>query len=242
MAFSPDGSELCVVGYGKSIEVWDLSRFVRKRSIQTGSTTFDRFREPRVVQVVYSADGESVIVAEGGIPRRYRVATGELLNEYLVSRVTESNTRSLAMAEDGSLLASLHSRDIRIWDPDTGELAKEISLKGYAEDRRDLQVAGNGSLVSACVDGEALIWDTTTGRIIYRLPGSVMELSTDGRTAITGTDDGAVRIWDVKSQAELHSLFFEGPIRSVSVGSDGSLLIVEVDGAVHLFDAVAESP
>ena len=74
----------------------------------------------------------------------------------------------------------------------------------------------------------------------FQIPGrgfSALALTSDGRWAVSGSDDGAVRLWDLQGQ-ESRELGRHGSwVRSVALTSDGRWAVSgSDDGAVRLWD------
>src|SRR5262249_8912183 len=64
-----------------------------------------------------------------------------------------------------------------------------------------------------------------------------LAFSPDGKTLATGSDDKSVRLWDVPSGKELHSLTHEGTITGVGFGAKGEALLVRAsDGSLNRWD------
>jgi serine-threonine kinase receptor-associated protein len=64
-------------------------------------------------------------------------------------------------------------------------------------------------------------------------------LATDeptGQQLLTGSDDKSLRTWDVRTLAETRRIDFDGPVNSVEVSADGSVLTVAAGSTVHFLE------
>jgi WD40 repeat protein len=68
-------------------------------------------------------------------------------------------------------------------------------------------------------------WDCRTGKEIARLSGhgsavTCVAASGDGRLAVTGSEDGGVRVWSVSTGTELAAFQADAPIQACSATAD----------------------
>ncbi len=75
---------------------------------------------------------------------------------------------------------------------------------------------------------------------IFQIPGrgfSALAVTSDGRWAVSGSDDGAVRLWDLQGQQSRELGRHGSWVRSVALTSDGRWAVSgSSDGAVRLWD------
>ncbi len=69
-----------------------------------------------------------------------------------------------------------------------------------------------------------------------------LAVSPDGKTLVSGSADGSVKLWDLVSGAEKSSLRdkYHGSVNSVAVSPDGKLLVAACDshGSASVYDAI----
>ncbi|WP_165634737.1 NB-ARC domain-containing protein [Thermostaphylospora chromogena] len=81
----------------------------------------------------------------------------------------------------------------------------------------------------------------TTEPLLQTLTGhdgvvEAVAISADGTTAITGSDDGSVRVWDLRNGSEPRILP-TGPVQAVAMNADGTTAITgSDDGSVRVWD------
>jgi len=154
-------------------------------------------------------------------------------------------TTSLAFSEDGSLLASGHlDGSISLWDPASGfELDAQLRHEGAVG---GVAFVPDGSvLISGGHDESLKYWDLSAvlqgeaRRELRRQPAAVttLTLSTDGRLAVTGHGNLAVRGHDVASGrlvATFHGL--EAVPSVLRLSPDGGLLACGCrNGSIRVF-------
>ena len=114
--------------------------------------------------------------------------------------------------------------------------------------------------VSGGDDGTVRVWDLATGKQIasasqrlwhwfarlHRRSVRSLSVSADGRCAVSGGDDGTVRVWDLDSGAPLHTLAGHQPTAgwAVAVSADGRRAVSggRYDGTVRVWDLDSGAP
>ncbi|QEH34977.1 Serine/threonine-protein kinase pkn5 [Aquisphaera giovannonii] len=163
VAFSPDGRHLAVStsdGAGKVSLYQLLGRRERKWLAGHGSGTQSLAPHPRLPRFASGADDHAVIVWDPGSARPLRRWPAH-----------DSFVVGLAYSADGSLLASGAggSREIRLWDAETGSLRRVLSGHPANVARGALAFDPSGRrLATGDEGGLLLIWDVPTGRILRR--------------------------------------------------------------------------
>ena len=87
--------------------------------------------------------------------------------------------------------------------------------------------------------GEVAVWDVQTHKKLADLPGPTrgmtgIAVARDGKSAIASSEDGLVRVWDLKSMGRTNLAAFEGhtqAITGLALSSDRTRLLSSSDGA-----------
>jgi WD40 repeat protein len=151
-----------------------------------------------------------------------------------------SQVYSLACSPDGRWLASLESQAVRLWDVATGK--EQWAFPGqFGLALPMLFAADSKSVYAANSTGGIQEIDVAQGKERRRYAPVhkgrfAMALSPDGRSLITGGQDGMLRQWLTVAGIELRQLgAHQGPIIGLAV-VEGRVLSAGLDGAVRIWD------
>jgi len=138
--------------------------------------------------------------------------------------------------------------EIRLWDIETMQIVR--TLEGHTDFVSNVAFSPDGTLLASgsctkrevkCIAGEVRVWDLESGQVIHTFGGQtalVMDVafSPDGKllasASLGGTGrmfDATVKLWDVKTGKEVHTLVhtsesFGSGVRSIAFSPDGQLL------------------
>jgi RNA polymerase sigma factor (sigma-70 family) len=158
-----------------------------------------------------------------------------------------SPVTSAAFSPDSKLLATgSWDNTVRIWDPATGRVVREIHpQEGWIW---GVAFSPDGTLLATAGDHRSKkvrLWDVKTGKPVRSFEGHTnairgLSYSPDGKTIASAAQDGTVRVWDAESGKELRQ-FAGGTtpmLRSVAYSPNGKKLATTDTGdSVHLWDA-----
>jgi len=244
--FFDQGSRLATGAGDGTVRVWDVA---------TGGEIYKLEGTGRTAALAVSDDGR--LIATGSPTSRLQIWNGrdgaklQELGEEEGGDPIEIT--AACFAPGGELLAT--GDDIgrcRLWRRDaTGQWSAERWLYGHSRTINAMTFADGGArLITASGDNTVGQWDVARGREledrVLKHPEWVgdVAVSADGRTALTGCDDGKVRLWSLDNAQLIRTIdpvAAELAISSVDMSEDGRLAAIAsaAEGTVRLWDLAA---
>jgi WD40 repeat protein len=217
--------------------------FVEKApSAQVGEIRRFEGQKNGVSGVALSPDGRYALSGGGdGTVVMWEVATGREVRRFSGH---DGGVDGVAFSPDGrQALSASVDRTVRLWDVQTG---KEIrALKGHTDVVNRVAFSPDGRRAIS-EDADAMrLWDLDSGEELRRFNVIAVGVafSADGRRALSGgRKDALVRLWDVKTGAELKQLrghtglvtgvvFLPGDHQALSCSHDQTLRLWDLDSA-----------
>ena len=139
----------------------------------------------------------------------------------------------ITFSSDGKYLASgsLDDGNVRVWDPDTGELLHTFSTG--MEHVLGVVFADKGSKIVCGGSDGIQVWDVNSGKRLDTFPGQenldiveCLALNPDGRLLAAGKRNSKIHLWDLKTAKLVDTL--EGHLArvdSVAFSPDGRTLV-----------------
>lgn len=235
IAFSPDGKHLAAAGRDPVVKVWDAENGTVHLSLH-GHRDF-------VFGVAYSPEGKRLVTGSKDSTLKLWDATdGRCLRTYLGHK---ESVICVAFSPNGRYLASGSiDRTVKLWDAETGlllhswEHETDVPSLAFCLDSVFL-ATGQGT-------GKAKVqlWHCGTGELERTYLGhekkiSGIAFSPDGDRLATSSDDGTIRLWEVKSGRPVLLLGdHTGATTSVAFSRDGRRLAsAGWDRKVKVWDA-----
>ena len=212
VAINPDGKFL-ISSSTSAIEAVNLNTGDTHYLIQKVGSSF-----------IITPDGQTLISANAdGSVKLSNIRSGELQRS-LPGKVQGST--ALSVSKDGSLIAagSMFGK-IQVWDGRRGELKREFENNGL--DAQATAISPDNKYLFTSFSNPSLVqmWNIRTGKVIRNLSGhsdvvTSIAISPDGQTLATGSEDGTIRIMDLRTRELIRVLKDAGKIQSVSFSPD----------------------
>ncbi len=194
VAVTPDGKQAVTGSTGGAVCLWDIATgaLIRQFTGHTG-TVFDVAISPR---------GDLLLTgARDATARVWDFATGA---ERMQLAGHRSWIRAVAVSPDGKrALTGSYDRVLRLWDLERAEMVRAFQPADAWI--WDIVFAPSGQLAAAVSGTYVQIWDLESGALVRNLTcagagnGTSVDISPDGRLAVSGGYDGKVRLWDLGS-------------------------------------------
>jgi len=236
---TPDGEAVLSADTGGAVRLWNTKtgRLIR--------TIHRRPRWPKVLAIdaaVITPDGRrSITAGDRGLIWIHRLGSGRRVG---LLRGHRARVRALAVTPDGSLCVSGDEHgSLRVWSLEGQNLVG--SLRDHGGSVQSIAVTSDGrEVIAACWDGVHVFdlertADPAAGRtLMHRGEVRPLALTADARTALSGGEDGYVRVWDVGSRdVRLARRAHRFPISALGVSPSGRLFISgSEDGSVRVWD------
>lgn len=186
--------------------------------------------------VAISPDGQTL--ANSGVNKIIQVWHLETGKELLTVMEDSKEIIPIAFSPDGQFLAS-GGKDIKLWQLNTGKklctLKKSsigVGVVAFSPDGQTLASGDNGNNIE--------LWQLHTGKRLHTLRGHSsgflagvkltgvrsVRFSPDGLTLASCSYDKTVKVWDVKTGQEIHTLRGHSDrVLSLTLSPDGQLLV-----------------
>lgn len=268
---SADGAY--AISVGESVSYWRVSDGAIVKDMPTtlsdGSSLPSRF-----TAVAFSPDGAHIALgASNGTLLIWTPNTDDMLGFQTGGHLGE--VRSVAFDRAGQRLVSAGADGrVAVWDVATGQLLTNISAHLTNANGAAFWPIDPSVVVSAGGDGQIMMWDAATGinrRVITTdTPHLSLDLSLDGRFALTGGRGGVVSLWSLSDglptgnsstepivgqqgsggnsqpATQPAKTFSNGhdttaEVRAVAFSSDGLFIATAgTDGLVNIWDALSD--
>jgi WD40 repeat protein len=136
-----------------------------------------------------------------------------------IARMRHSNdVTSIAFSPDGRMLASGSGKlsanqpepgEVKIWDLGNGRVVR--TYRGSRDPVRAVAWSRDGKWIASTAGNDIHVWDPQTGKLKVALKGNekpvgTVAFSPEGTTLASGSDDPAVRLFDIEKGTEIVNL------------------------------------
>ncbi len=239
MALSDDGQTVAAGDRDGTVRVWDV-----QSARQLG--VFDAELTMPVQSMAVSGDGRTVAAGdERGAVRIWHVPSGREVARLDGEEGSDSSlvsVSSLALSNDGRVVASVRGTTAQLWDVESGRETGRIDKEGHAA--WSVALSGDGR-IAAVGDQVGTVWllEVGSGRELGSFKGpewpvAAVTFSADGGILAAGDRGGAVRLWEVDTGREVSFREGEGrPVASAVLSVDGRMAAALVgNGVVQLWN------
>ena len=195
VAFSPDGQLLATGGW-MHVKLWDV-----RRRVEIATLRHDKF----VQAVAFSHDGQLLAVGDAressGTVKVWDVESKQVVATLEKDMVV---VRSVTFSPDDRYLASSHyNGEVKVWNVSDWELLRTIQRAGDY----DIAFSPDGKMIAGTGNESVNLWRVEEQTKVAELPGPTgwmhpVDFSHDGAFLVVGTEDGFVRLYNMKDIQE----------------------------------------
>ncbi|MBZ0274685.1 MAG: SH3 domain-containing protein, partial [Anaerolineae bacterium] len=238
-AYSPDEQFVVSADISGTVSLWNTRTYERVRDLS--------FSTRRAV-VDYNPDGSTIAVGDAaGRMRIWDAQSGEIITRR--DTADAGPITGLLYFAEGSRLLTIHPEALVIRDPRTGDILRqipspwEITQAVFSPDERYLLTATGSSVIIWDMNADPFSFDALGGDgETHEGDVNGLAFSPDGSAAVSSSEDGTVRLWDVANHRLLYVYQYGERIpRGVAFQADGRAFVASYDNTIAFFKSGARA-
>jgi RNA polymerase sigma factor (sigma-70 family) len=205
LAFHPKGKVLASAGQDNSVRLWDLATGKLLRRLTPNRREFG---VALVHAVAWSPDGRYLASGTSMLDATVRLWDAHTGKELQAFSDLRFDAYAVLFSADGrELMAGGRDKKICVWDLKGVQPTRLLS--SHVDEIRALALSADGKVLACCGTGISLL-DPVTGKVIRLLKGldkvRSAAFSPDGNTLLSGDESHHIRVWDVATGKEIHTI------------------------------------
>ncbi|MCL1141238.1 WD40 repeat domain-containing protein [Shewanella gaetbuli] len=169
-----------------------------------------------------SQDGQLALIstANNGV-QLWSLEHHEIRYQWIHGNENNSNVFDTAISNNNLFAATLSHDSIAIWDINSGESIGWWSLPSYAQ---SVAIANNSHTLIGLADGSVMSLLPDKGLIQFlghTEKVNSVAISDDGKVALSGDNNGQVKLWHAQTGQPIHSWQLNSRITKVALSDDG---------------------
>ncbi|SPP75848.1 uncharacterized protein LOC117581052 isoform X1 [Drosophila guanche] len=158
--------------------------------------------------------------------------------KYSVSHSDEITCFEIS-ADSMHIITGSRDMSLKVWQSTGGKLSQVLVGHSDAVTCVAVSVTNKTQVLSGSKDTNLILWDLLTGEEVHTLAGHLgpvigVKVSADGSTAVSGSDDKTLIVWETKRGLALTSLQMHVPFTHFDISLEVSRVLVQLVDSYNL--------
>ncbi|XP_041450211.1 uncharacterized protein LOC111078619 isoform X3 [Drosophila obscura] len=158
--------------------------------------------------------------------------------KYSVSHSDEITCFEIS-ADSMHIITGSRDMSLKVWQSTGGKLSQVLVGHSDAVTCVSVSVTNKTQVLSGSKDTNLILWDLLTGEEVHTLAGHLgpvigVKVSADGSTAVSGSDDKTLIVWETKRGLALTSLQMHVPFTHFDISLEVSRVLVQLVDSYNL--------
>ncbi|XP_032571228.1 NACHT domain- and WD repeat-containing protein 1 isoform X1 [Drosophila sechellia] len=158
--------------------------------------------------------------------------------KYSVSHSDEITCFEIS-ADSVHIISGSRDMSLKVWQATGGKLSQVLVGHSDAVTCVAVSVTNKTQVLSGSKDMNLILWDLLTGEEVHTLAGHLgpvigVKVSADGSTAVSGSDDKTLIVWETKRGLALTSLQMHVPFTHFDISLEVSRVLVQLVDSYNL--------